>query len=149
MPCSYDHQGAQISTPARDLNIQTPAAQATGTANPPIPADHAQQTPEFLQKLIKELNDLRNQQSELYAKMYRPASPLGGRPKKSYQPPYEVQEEYRRQDEEFDRKIYALKGQIQELRTLLARKVQPEPELGKMPGPTQPPSPEPAEAKRA
>jgi DNA repair exonuclease SbcCD ATPase subunit len=137
-----------VSTPAQDQNIQTPAAQATGTANPPIPADHAQQTPEFLQKLIRELNDLRNQQAELYAKMYPAPSPLGGRPKKSYKPPYEVQEEYRRQDMEFDKKISALKGQIQELRTLLARTVQPEPELGKMPGPTQPPSPEPAEAPR-
>jgi hypothetical protein len=125
--------------------VQTPAAQATGTANPPVPADHAQQTPEFLQKLIRELNDLRNQQSELYAKMYRSPSPLGGRPKKSYTPPYEEQREYRRQDEEFDRKISALKGQVQELRVLLARTAMPEPELGKVPGPTAPPTPEPAE----
>ena len=143
MPCSYDHIGGQVSTPAQDFNVQTPAAQATGTANPAVPADQMPQTPEFLQKLIRELNDLRNKQSELFAKMYPSPSPLGGRPKKEYKPPYEVQEEYRRQDREFDVKIAALKGQIQELKVLLARPTMPMPELEKVTGPTAPPSPEP------
>ncbi|KKL27394.1 hypothetical protein LCGC14_2385570 [marine sediment metagenome] len=143
MPCEFGHIGGQVSTPAVDHNMQTPAAMATGTANPAVPADQVPQTPEFLQKLISELNDLRNKQSELFAKMYPPASPLGGRPKKEYKPPYEVQEEYRRQDRELDIKIAALKGQIQELKVLLARPTMPMPELGKSPGPTQPASPEP------
>lgn len=142
-PCSYDHQGAQVSTPALDQNVQTPAAQSTGTANPAVPADQMPQTPEFLQKLIQELKTLQNKQSEVYAKLYRDASPLGGRPKKSYEPPYEVKEELRRQDRELDLKIGAIKGQINELRVLMARPVQPMPETEKVMGPTAPPSPEP------
>lgn len=144
MPCTYGHQGAQVSTPAQDFNVQTPAAQATGTANPPIPEDHAQQTPEFLQKLIQELNKLRQEQSELYAKMYPPTAVMQAGP--PVRPPYEVLEELRRQDEEYDLKISALKGQIQELRTLLARPVLPKPELEQAAGPSQPPTSEPAEA---
>ena len=143
MSCEYGHQGGQVSTPAQDFNVQTPAAQATGTANPHIPAGHAQQTPEFLQKLIGELNDLSNKQSELFAKMYPPASPLGGRPKNSYKPPYQVQEEYRRQDQELDKKIAALKGQIRDLNVLLSRQAMPAPQVEPVPGPTAPPSPEP------
>lgn len=142
-PCSYDHRGAQISTPAQDLNVQTPAAQSTGTANPAVPADQMPQTPEFLQKLIRELKELQNKDSEIYAKMYRSPSPLGGRPKKSYEPPYEEMEELRRQSRELDLKIGAIKGQIQELRVLLARPVIPMPETEKVMGPTAPPSPEP------
>jgi predicted Rossmann fold nucleotide-binding protein DprA/Smf involved in DNA uptake len=134
MPCTFDHKTSTVQ-PAQDFNVQTPAAQSTGTANPPIPADHAQQTPEFLQKLIKQLNQLKQEQSVLYAKMYgSPHSLMSHEP--PHMPPYEVLEEYRRQDREFDTKISALKMQIQELRTLLARPaVQPEPELEKAPAP--------------
>ena len=133
-------------TPAQDFNVQTPAAQATGTANPPIPEDHAQQTPEFLTKLISELNTLRNEQSALFAKMYPPHAPISH--ESSHLPPYEVHEEYRRQDREYDYKIAGLKMQIQELKVLIARppEAMPEPELEKTMGPTSPPTPEPAEA---
>jgi hypothetical protein len=124
------------------LNVQTPGAQSTGTANPPIPADHEQQTPEFVQKLIKELHQLRQEQSELFAKMYPPHSPVTHEAPHVL-PAYEEQEEYRRQDLEYDRKIAALKMQLQEIKVLIARKAQPEPETEKVPGPTAPPSPEP------
>jgi hypothetical protein len=143
MPSHYG-ENSNPNQPAQDLNIQTPAAQSTGTANPPIPADHAQQTPEFLQKLIMQLNQFRQEQSELFAKMYPPMSARQAGP--PVRPPYEELEELKRQDEEYDRKISALKMQIQELRTLLARPApQPKPELEQVPGPTQPPTPEPAE----
>ena len=58
-----DAQGAQLRTPTPDENVVTPAAQATGTANPAPPADHAQQTPEFLQKMIQTLKGLVQEQS--------------------------------------------------------------------------------------
>ena len=131
-------------TPSQDFNVQTPAAQATGTANPPIPEDHAQQTPEFLTKLIAELNKLRQEQSELYAKMYPPMKM--GQSNAPMRPPYEELEEYRRQDREYDYKIAALRMQVQELHVLLARKPIAEPELEKTTGPTSPPTPELAEA---
>lgn len=144
----YGEERGQAVTPAQDFNVQTPAAQSTGTANPPIPDDHAQVTPEFLQKLIGEVNSLRQEQSELYAKMYPPMKP--GQSNAPVRPPYEVLEEYRRQDREYDLKINAMRMQIQELKVLLARKAeaQPEPELGKVPGPMTPPSQEPAEAQK-
>ncbi len=126
MPCRYDHQGGQVSTPAQDFNA--PSAQ--------VPADHKQQTPEFLQKLISQLKELENKQSEVFAKMYRPESPLGGRPKKSYKPAYEEKLELQRQDKELDEKIAALKGQIRELHVLIARGEEPKPELEKAPPPS-------------
>ncbi len=142
MPEQYG-EGSNPNQPVQDFNIQTPAAQATGTANPPIPADHMQKTPEFIQKLIQQLNTLRQEQSELFAKMY-PMSRTMGPPAR---PPYEEMEEYRRQDYEYDQKISALKHQIQELRTLLARPAQhPHPGVAEVPGPTSPQTPEPAEA---
>lgn len=142
MACKDGHVGSPLSTPSQDRNIQTPAAQATGTANAPIPADHEQQTPEFLRNLIQEVNKLRQEQSELYAKMY-PMSPPNGPPAK---PPYEELEEMKRLDREYDMKIGALRAQIQELSVLLAKKADSKPELGTMVGPTGPASPEPAES---
>lgn len=141
-----DHYGSDASLvqPVQDHNIQTPAAQSTGTANPPIPADHAQQTPEFLQKLIRQLNTLRQAQSDLFAQMYSPHAPVVH--EAPHIPPYEQMEEWHRQDEEYDRKITALKMQIGELRTLLARPgVHPHPGTEEVVGPTGPPTPEPAE----
>lgn len=146
--CHYCGNHGSGVQPAQDFNIQTPAAQATGTANPPIPEDHAQQTPEFLTKLIAELNKLQQEQSELYAKMYPPMTP--GQSNAPAKPPYETKREYKRQDVEYDNKIGALRMQIQELDVLLARKAeaQPEPELEKTPGPAGPPTVEPAEAAK-
>ena len=143
MPSHYG-ENSNPNQPVQDHNIQTPAAQATGTANPPIPADHAQQTPEFLTKLIGQLNTLRQEQSELFAKMY-PMSRAPGIA--SARPPYEELEEYQRQDAEYDQKISALKMQITELRVLLARPGQhPHPETEEVVGPTGPTTPEPAES---
>jgi len=137
MPESQGKPGEELSTPVSDRNIQTPAAQATGTANPSIPDDHAQQTPEFLQKLIKELNALRQESSELFAKMYPPMSERQAGP--PIRPPYEEVEEYRLQDAELDLKISALKNQIQDLRTLLARPSEhPHPGLIETSIPSQP-----------
>ena len=146
MPSHYG-ENSNPNQPVADRNIQTPAAQSTGTANPPIPADHAQQTPEFLQKLIGQLNTLRQEQSELFAKMF-PMSRAPGIA--SARPPYEEMEEMRRQDEEFDRKISALKMQIQELRTLLARPGQhPHPGTEEIPGSTQPMTDKEAQSEMA
>ncbi len=135
------HSGETSGTvPADDKNIQTPAAVSTGTANPPVPDELAQQTPEFLTKLIQELNTLRQEQSELFAKMYPPMKP--GQSNAPAKPPYEELIEYRRQDREFDYKIDGLKGQIRELHVLLARppaeKVAPE--LSTAPPPKAPSS---------
>lgn len=128
--------------PVQDQNITTPAAQATGTANPAIPADHAQQTPEFLQKLIMELRRLRQEQSQLFADMYPPHAPISHESPHT-EPPYEVMEELRRQDRELDLKIFAIKRQIDDLKVLLARPgVTPEPELITVPGPSGPATPE-------
>ncbi len=146
MPGHYDEAGAQIRTPAGDYNVQTPAAQATGTANPAPPADHAQQTPEFLQNLIAELHGLVQEQSVLFAKMYTP-HPVISHESPHTEPPYEVMEELRRQDRELDQKIFAIKRQINELRVLLARPgVTPAPELITVEGPSGPATPEPAES---
>lgn len=136
MPSHYGSEANPVQ-PAQDHNIQTPAAQSTGTANPPIPADHVQQTPEFLQKLIRQLNSLRQAQSDLFAQMYAPHAPMTH--EAPHIPPYEQMEEWHRQDEEFDQKISALKMQINELRTLLARPGQhPHPGTEEVPGATQP-----------
>ena len=146
MPYFDRTQGAQINTPAIDHNVQTPAAQAAGTANPAPPADHAQQTPEFLQKLITELHGLVQEQSVLFAKMYTPHPPISHESVHT-DPPYEVMEELRRQDRTLDLKIDALKSQIRELHVLLARPgVTPAPELVTVPGPSGPATPEPAES---
>ena len=115
MSCRYDHQGGQLATPAQDVNV--PSA--------PVPADQKPQTPEFLQKLIGQLKEKENKASELYAKRYRPESPLGGRPKKSYKPPYEEKLELDRQIQVLDEETAALKGQIRELHVLIARKETP------------------------
>lgn len=65
-------------------------------------------------------------------------------------PAYEEMEDYRRQDLEYDLKISALKHQIQELRTLLARPGQhPHPGTEEVKGPTSPSTPEHAETMRA
>lgn len=142
MPGLYGEPGAQLNTPATDYNVQTPAAQATGTANPTPPADHAQQTPEFLQNLIMELHRLRQKQSELFAEMYPPHAPITHEMPHSL-PRYEVMEELQRQDREFDLKIFALKRQINDLKVLLARPgVTPEPELITVEGPSGPMTPE-------
>ena len=112
--------------PAVDQNIQTPAAVATGTANPAIPEDHAQQTPEFLQKLIAEYDKLRQEQSELFAKMYTMSRSSGNNaPTK---PSYETMEMYHRQDREYDSKISGLRRQIESLHVLLARPPMAKPE---------------------
>lgn len=140
------HTETKMQEPGADKNVQTPAAQATGTANPPIPEDHAQQTPEFLQKLIMEYNSLRQESSELFAKMYPPMRPgVSNAPMK---PPYEEVAEYHRQDLELDAKIGALRTQITGLHTLLARPTTPSPELTKEEGPTMPQTPESAEVAK-
>ena len=128
-----DHAGEELSTPVEDQNIQTPAAVATGTPNPAVPDDHAQQTPEFLTKLIVELNRLRQESSDLFAKMY-PMS-VDGPPAK---PAYEELADYKRQDAELDRKIGALRSQIDDLVVLLARPKAPAPELTKAAAPSGP-----------
>ena len=141
------HTEVKIQEPAADLNIQTPAAQATGTANPPIPEDHAQQTPEFLQRMITQYNALRQEQSELFAKMYPPMMPgVSNAPMK---PPYEQVAEYHRQDLELDAKIGALRSKITELHTLLTRPTNPTPDLTTELGPTQPSTQAPAEVDKA
>ncbi len=148
MPVHYSSEeaGAQLSTPTVDHNVQTPAAQATGTANPAPPADHAQQTPEFLQNLIMELKGLVQEQSVLFAEMYTPHAPVTHEAPHS-EPSYEVMEELRRKDRELDKKIWALKSQIRGLHVLLARPgATPSPELTVVPGPSGPATPEPAEA---
>lgn len=99
-----------IVTPAQDNNAPSP----------PVPADHVPQTPEFLTKLISDLQSLRQEQSELFAKMY-PISSVVERSGPPAKPPYEQLEEYKRQDRTLDQKIGALKAQIQELHVLLAR----------------------------
>lgn len=141
-----DSRGAQTHTPTPDENVVTPAAQATGTANPAPPEDHAQQTPEFLQKMIQTLNGLVQEQSVLFAKMYTP-HPMITHEGPHTDPPYEVMEELRRQDRQLDTKIWALKSQIRELHVLLARPgVTPAPELTTVAGPSGPATPEPAES---
>jgi len=123
------------TVPAIDQNIASPAAVSTGTANPPIPAELAQQTPEFLTSLISDVDTLRQAQSELFAKMYPPMRP--GQSNAPAKPPYEELIEYRRQDLEYDVKIAGLRGQIQELHVLLARPPsdKPAPELSTAPPP--------------
>lgn len=128
-----DHAGEELVTPVEDQNIQTPAAVATGTPNPAIPEDHAQQTPEFLTKLIGELNRLRQESSELYAKMY--PMTVDGPPSR---PPYEELAEFKRLDAELDSKIGAVKSQIDDLRVLLAKPTKPMLELTKAPAPAGP-----------
>ena len=140
------HTEVKIQEPAADMNIQTPAAMATGTANPAIPEDHAQQTPEFLTKMIAQYNSLRQEQSELFAKMYPPMVP--GQSNAPLKPPYEQVAEYHRQDLELDAKIGSLLTQITELHTLLAKPTTPSPELTKETGPTQPGTPETAEVAK-
>lgn len=137
MPGHWDmgDESAEVSTPAQDFNVQTLGAQATKSANPPIPADHAPQTPEFLMQLIAELNRLRQEQSDLFNEYYPPLKP--GQVSKT--PKYLEVEEYRRKTDELDRKISAIKQRIQSLRILLARP-EPEPEYKETPGPKQPTS---------
>ena len=131
------HTGETSGTvPATDQNIQTPAAVSTGTANPPIPDDQAQQTPEFLMSLISEVDTLRQEQSELFAKMYPPMKM--GQSNAPAKPPYAELVEYRRLDREYDMKIAGLRGQIQELHVLLSRPTSAAPELSTAPPPMAP-----------
>ena len=146
MPGLMDSSGATIRTPATNRNVQTPAAQATGTANPAPPEDHAQQTPEFLQELITALRGLVAEQSALFAKMYTP-HPMISHEGPETEPPYEVLTELRRQDAELDSQIFALKHQLRELPVLLARPgVTPSQELSRVTGPTGPALAQPMES---
>lgn len=133
MPCSYDHVNSTLE-PGQDFNVQTPAAQATGTANPPIPESERPATPEFLQELIRELDALRQRDSENWADMY-PAVKPGQVPKV---PPYEQKLQYERESEEIQKKIAALRARIYSMRVLLAAKPPTEPELEKTKGPAFP-----------
>lgn len=117
MPCSSEHKNTTV-IPVQDGNPEAP----------PIPAGHEPKTPEFLQKLIDELEDLENQSSELWAKRYGSPS-LSSQPSKPYRPPYAEKLELDRQDEELGKKISALKSQIRELHVLIPRTVQSKPGL--------------------
>ena len=113
-----EDEGAGATVPAVDQNIVTPAAVATGTANPEVtPAEERPVTPEFLTERISELNSLREEQSALYAKMY-PESMVSGNNAPS-KPPYETMEMYHRQDREYDSKIAGLRVQINQMSVLL------------------------------
>ena len=112
--------------PAVDQNIVTEGAIATGTANPPIPDEFKQETPEFLAEMISQMDTLRQEQSELFAKMY-PMNMSSGNNAPT-KPPYEEMEEYRRLDREYDSKISGLRRQIEQLHVLLARPPMAEPE---------------------
>ena len=116
------------SQPAVDQNIVTPAAMATGTANPGnLPEEEKPKTPEFLKHLIEHKDELQAEQSELFAKMY-PMNMSSGNNAPT-KPPYETMEMYHRMDREFDSKIAALRVQIDQLHVLLAREPEAKPEL--------------------
>ncbi len=116
------------SQPALDQNIATPAAMATGTANPGnLPPEEKPKTPEFLKHLIEHRDELQAEQSELFAKMY-PMNMSSGNNAPT-KPPYETMEMYHRQDREYDSKIAALRVQIDQLHVLLAREPEATPEL--------------------
>ena len=112
--------------PAVDQNIVTKGAEATGTANPPIPEGFEQQTPEFLAEMIAQMDTLRQEQSELFAKMYPPMRM--GQSNAPVKPPYEEMEMYRRLDREYDSKIAGLRVKIESLHVLLSRPPMAEPE---------------------
>ena len=126
MPCEYGHTDTNLE-PGLDYSIATPAAKKTGTANPAVPVGHEPVTPEFLSRLIRELDALRQRDSEIWADMYPPSKP-GQAPKV---PPYEAREQYKRESEEIQKKMSSLRARIQSLHILLARKPPAEPELEK------------------
>ena len=126
MPCEYGHTNLNVE-PSQDFNVQTPAAQKTGTANPPIPESERPVTPEFLRELIRELDALRQRDSEIWADMY-PQSKPGVTPKV---PPYETREQYKRESEEISKKMASLQARINSMRVLLAARPPTEPELDK------------------
>lgn len=110
---------------SRDGNIVRPAAEQPPVHPTPLPEGHEQQTPEFLNQLISELNQIRNRRSALFAARYSLRnSPVGGSEYK--EPAYEQVIEWEKEEEELNKKEYALIAQIQELRVLLARKSEPD-----------------------
>ena len=112
--------------PVVDQNMVTKGAEATGTANPPIPDELKQETPEFLSEMISQMDTLRQEQSELFAKMYPPMHM--GQSNASVKPKYEELEMYKRLDREYDSKIAGLRVKIENLHVLLERPPMAEPE---------------------
>lgn len=115
MPCDSQHN--TDVEPGRDFT----------TPSPSLPAGHEPQTPEFLTEMIRELNALRQRDSELWADMY----PLTKPGQVSKEPPYEKRERYRRESEEIQKKMASLKVRIQSLSILLVAQPPAKPELDK------------------
>ncbi len=101
-------------------NVALPIPEQEEVHPTPIPEDHQPKTPEFLDKLFIELDDLREERDEIFAKRY--GSPqLMDKSGHHKSPKYKEVLQYRREEEELDKKINALTAQINELLPMMVK----------------------------
>lgn len=108
MPCTSEHVSPTL--PVADQNAPTP----------PIPADHAPITPQFVQQLLDELDDVRDERSRLWDEKYQPY-PIGV---KSKRPQSNVKRQMQIDYEitELDNKEAGIMAHIQQVRMLIPRR---------------------------
>lgn len=104
-------------------NVVIPVEEQGEVHPTPIPEDQQPKTPEFLNKLFIELDDLRAERDEAYAKRY--GSPqLMDSSGKSKKPKYQEVLQFRREEDELDKKISALTEQINELLPMMVKEAE-------------------------
>ena len=111
MPGKMTEPGGNVAIPVEGQEEQHPT---------PIPEDQQPKTPEFLNKLFSELDELRRKRDEAYSKRYgSPQLMTSSGQHKS--PPYKEVLQFRLEEEELDKKISALTAQINELLPMMSK----------------------------
>lgn len=125
-----------------DSDVPTDAIKPTldqNAASPPVPAAIAQQTPEFVQRLIVELDETRNERSAIFAERYgswengKTTPPSFGQ--RGYRSRAQRMIELDKMDSKLCAKEDALQRQLQDIRTtiLMAPKSDEDVELEHVP----------------
>lgn len=102
---------------------QTDAIKPTldqNAASPKVPAEIAQKTPDFIERLIEELDDTRNKRSMIFAEMYSCApegAPSFGQ--KGYKSRVQRNIELEKESRVLGEKEDALQRQLQDMRTTI------------------------------
>lgn len=108
MPYYADQEPTDAIKPVLDQNA----------ASPPIPAELTQKTPEFLERLVQELDETRNRRSVIFAERYS-CAPEGapGFGQKGYQSRVMRNVQLDKEDRALQEKEDALQRQLQDMRS--------------------------------
>lgn len=102
-----------------DYNPGVVPAQDFNQLSFPVPKEYTENIPAFLEKLMDELDAVRDERSRLFADIYKPIPVARRYETKPYKSNVREETARRKQDDELSEREDSLMGQIRELRVLI------------------------------